>query len=118
MANEIEIKVPDIGGANKVDVIEVLVKVGDQIEIDTPLITLESDKASMEIPSTSAGVVSKIKVKVGDKVSEGDVIILATSEEKSQVEAPKETKPVEQETQAVEEAPKQSKNTGATQLGA
>lgn len=89
MANEIEIKVPDIGGANKVDVIEVLVKVGDQIEIDTPLITLESDKASMEIPSTSAGVVTKINVKVGDKISEGDVILVAKSEGLTPAEAPK-----------------------------
>lgn len=80
MANEIEIKVPDIGGANQVDVIELLVKVGDQIEVDTPLITLESDKASMEIPSSSAGVISNIKVKVGDKVSEGDLILVLEAE--------------------------------------
>lgn len=92
MANEIEVKVPDIGGANQVDVIEILVKVGDQIEVDTPLVTLESDKASMEIPSTSAGTVTKINLKVGDKVSEGDVILMATSE--TQSEAPKEVAPV------------------------
>lgn len=95
MANEIEIKIPDIGGAAKVDVIELLVKVGDQIEIDTPLITLESDKASMEIPSSTAGTISKIAVKLGDKVSEGDVILLVQSEKES--EKPKET--------AIEKAP-------------
>lgn len=81
MANEIEIKIPDIGGASAVDVIEILVHVGDKIIKDTPLITLESDKASMEIPSPAAGIVSKISVKVGDKVSEGDVILFVLSEE-------------------------------------
>ncbi|RUR11994.1 dihydrolipoyllysine-residue acetyltransferase [Legionella sp. km772] len=116
MANEIEIKVPDIGGANKVDVIEVLVKVGDQIEVDTPLITLESDKASMEIPSTSAGVVSKISVKVGDKVSEGDVILNAKSGENSQTETPKEEEPAVKEIKTEVEEPKQVKNSGASQL--
>ncbi len=76
MANEQEIKVPDIGGAAGVDVIEILVKEGDEISKDTPLITLESDKASMEIPSPHAGVVGSIKVKIGDKVAEGDVILM------------------------------------------
>ncbi|WP_298622074.1 dihydrolipoyllysine-residue acetyltransferase [uncultured Legionella sp.] len=81
MANEIEIKVPDIGGASQVDVIEILIKIGDQITIDTPLVTLESDKASMEIPSPVEGIVSRISLKVGDKVSEGDVILIASSEQ-------------------------------------
>lgn len=67
--------VPDIGGSSDVSVIEILIKPGDTIEVETPLITLESDKASMEIPSSLAGVVVAIKVKVGDKVSEGDVIL-------------------------------------------
>lgn len=79
MANEIEIKIPDIGGG-QVDVIEILVKEGDHIDIDTSLITLESDKASMEIPSTAAGVITKIMTKIGDKVSEGDVILLVAAE--------------------------------------
>lgn len=81
MANEIEIKIPDIGGANQVDVIEILVKVGDKLSKETPLITLESDKASMEIPSPASGIVTKINIKVGDKVSEGDLILIATAEE-------------------------------------
>ncbi|MFI4919559.1 MAG: dihydrolipoyllysine-residue acetyltransferase [Legionellales bacterium] len=80
MANEIEIKVPDIGSSAHVDVIEVLVKVGDEISKDTSLITLETDKASMEIPSPIAGKVTKISVKVGDKVAEGDVILFAEVE--------------------------------------
>ncbi|HBI22525.1 MAG TPA: dihydrolipoyllysine-residue acetyltransferase [Legionella sp.] len=76
MAVESAIKVPDIGGAMGVDVIEILVKVGDTITQDTSLVTLESDKASMEIPSPTAGVVQSISMKVGDKVSEGDVILM------------------------------------------
>lgn len=102
MAEEIEIKVPDIGGATNVDVIEVLVKVGDAIEKDTPLVTLESDKASMEIPSSAAGIVKALRVKVGDKLSQGDVILLAEGEAKEKSapkpsEAPSQTEPVKQE---------------------
>jgi pyruvate dehydrogenase E2 component (dihydrolipoamide acetyltransferase) len=69
------ITVPDIGGATDVDVIEVLVKPGDTVSVDTPIITLESDKATMEVPSSDAGVVKEIKVKAGDKVSHGSVIL-------------------------------------------
>lgn len=76
MSNVIELKVPDIGGSSDVDVIEVSVKVGDRIEIDQSLITLETDKASMEVPATSAGVVKEVKLAVGGKASEGDVILL------------------------------------------
>lgn len=72
----IEIKVPDIGNFKDVDVIEILVKVGDTVAIDDPLITLESDKASMDIPAPRGGVISDIKLKVGDKVSEGSLILL------------------------------------------
>ena len=64
----IEVKVPDIGDFKEVEVIELMVKVGDTIKVDQSLITVESDKASMEIPSSHAGVVTEIKVKVGDKV--------------------------------------------------
>lgn len=69
-----EIKIPDIGGAKQVDVIAVLIKAGDTIAIDAPLATLEGDKASMDIPSSDAGVVESVLIKVGDKVSEGTVI--------------------------------------------
>ncbi len=75
MSNIIEIKVPDIGDVAEVDVIEVLVAEGDTVAQEQSLITVESDKASMEIPSTAAGVVKLLKVKVGDKVSEGSVIL-------------------------------------------
>lgn len=95
MANEIEVKIPDIGGSAQVDVIEILVKVGDQISVDTPLITVESDKASMEIPSSNAGTVTKINTKVGDKVSEGDVI-LCVAADKADVKPEEKVKPEEQ----------------------
>lgn len=70
-----EVKVPDIGDFDQVDVIEVLVNVGDTIAVDQSLITVESDKASMEIPSDTAGVVKAVLVKVGDKVKQGSVIL-------------------------------------------
>jgi dihydrolipoamide dehydrogenase len=75
MSKIVEISVPDIGGFEKVEVIEILVKPGDRIDKDVSLITLESDKATMEIPAPQAGVVKALKVKVGDKVSEGALIL-------------------------------------------
>lgn len=95
MSKEIEVKVPDIGGATQVDVIEIMVQVGDQIEVDTPLITLESDKASMEIPSPIAGKITKLSVNVGDKVSEGDMILLATVEKETETAKETESTTVE-----------------------
>ena len=71
----IDIKVPDIGDFKDVAVIEVLVKPGDTVKAEQCLITVESDKASMEIPSSHAGVVKELKVKLGDKVNEGSVIL-------------------------------------------
>jgi dihydrolipoamide dehydrogenase len=76
VAQQIEVKVPDIGDFKDVAVIEVLVKAGETVAIDTSLIMVESDKASMEIPSSHAGVVKAIKVKVDDKVSEGSTILV------------------------------------------
>ncbi|MFT6977357.1 MAG: pyruvate dehydrogenase E2 component (dihydrolipoamide acetyltransferase) [Shewanella psychromarinicola] len=71
----IEVKVPDIGGDTDVSIIEVLVAVGDTIDVDTGLITLETDKATMDVPSPKAGVVKSVTVAVGDKVSEGSLVI-------------------------------------------
>ena len=93
MANEIEIKIPDIGGG-KVDVIEILVKVGEDISKETPLVTLESDKASMEIPSPVAGKITKITTKLGDKVAEGDIILYLEADV-SQESSPKESAPTQ-----------------------
>ena len=75
MAKLIEIKVPDIGDFKEVGVIEILVKPGDTIQKETSLITVESDKATMEIPSPTAGVVEEVKVRLGDKVAEGSLIL-------------------------------------------
>src|SRR5512134_2102622 len=72
----IEVKVPDIGDFKSVDVIEILVKPGDTVAPEQSLVTLESDKATMEIPSPSAGVVKEVRVKIGDKVSEGSPILV------------------------------------------
>ncbi|MDX1282638.1 pyruvate dehydrogenase complex dihydrolipoyllysine-residue acetyltransferase [Shewanella colwelliana] len=72
----IEVAVPDIGDAADVDVIEVLVAVGDSIDVDTGLITLETDKATMEVPAPAAGVITEMKVSVGDKVSQGSLVLM------------------------------------------
>lgn len=75
MATLVDIKIPDIGDFHDVDVVEVMVKPGDHVSVDDSLITIESDKATMEVPSPQAGVVKSVKVKLGDKVSEGSAII-------------------------------------------
>ena len=72
----IDIKVPDIGDFKDVAVIEILVKPGDSIKLEQSLITVESDKASMEIPSSHAGVVKEMKVQLGDRVSEGSLLLM------------------------------------------
>ena len=83
-----QILIPDIGDFDSVDVIEVLINVGDIIEYDTPLITVESDKASMDIPAPKDGVIKDIKIKVGDKVKEGSLIgMIEVSEPKSDVKS-------------------------------
>src|SRR5690349_262995 len=77
----VEVKVPDIGDFKEVAVIELLVKPGDTIQAEQSLVTVESDKASMEIPSTHAGVVKEVKIKLGDKVSEGSVLLAIEGED-------------------------------------
>jgi len=89
MANTIELKVPDIGGHEGVPVIEVMVKAGDSVAKEQSLITLESDKATMEIPASASGVIKEMKLKVGDEVSEGAVIaILEVAGEAAPAPAP------------------------------
>src|SRR5215211_4791634 len=90
MANLIDVKVPDIGEFSDVPIIEVLVKPGDPIKAEQSLVTLESDKASMEVPSPVDGVVKEIKVNVGDKVSEGTLILTAEADAAPAGVAPKE----------------------------
>jgi pyruvate dehydrogenase E2 component (dihydrolipoamide acetyltransferase) len=76
----VEVKVPNIGDFKEVEVIELLVKPGDTVKVDQSLITVESDKASMEIPSSHAGVVRELKIKIGDKVSEGSLLLILESD--------------------------------------
>ncbi|PIM51583.1 dihydrolipoamide acetyltransferase, partial [Roseateles chitinivorans] len=76
----VEVKVPDIGDFKDVAIIEVLVKPGDTVKAEQSLVTVESDKASMEIPSSAAGVVKELKVKLGDKLNEGDLIVVLESD--------------------------------------
>src|SRR5690606_4969190 len=71
----VEVKVPDIGDFKDVEVIELLVKAGDTVSVDQSLVTVESDKASLEIPSSHAGVIKELKIKLGDKVSEGSLLL-------------------------------------------
>ena len=75
MADTIELKVPDVGG-EEVEVIELLVSVGDTVEQEDGIVTVESDKASMDIPASSGGKIVELKVKEGDTISEGDVLAL------------------------------------------
>src|SRR5580658_8119672 len=76
VANPLEVLVPDIGGFKDVSVIDVLVKDGQQIEKETPLITIETEKAAMDVPAPAAGRITQVKLKQGDKVSEGSLILL------------------------------------------
>ncbi|WP_343642843.1 biotin/lipoyl-containing protein, partial [Roseateles sp.] len=76
----VEVKVPDIGDFKDVAIIELLVKPGDTVKAEQSLVTVESDKASMEIPSSAAGVVKEVKVKLGDKLNEGDLIVVLESD--------------------------------------
>ena len=85
----IDIAVPDIGDFDEVTVIELLVKPGDTITADQSLLTVESDKASMEIPSSAAGVVKEVKVKLGDKVKQGSIVLSLESADSAAVSVPK-----------------------------
>ena len=88
--------VPDIGDFEKVEVIEILVKKGDQIKINDPVVTIESDKSSVEIPSTISGKIETVAVKVGDKVSKGELLLNIASAEESleQIPLPKDTESI------------------------
>ncbi|MGZ5043463.1 MAG: dihydrolipoyllysine-residue acetyltransferase [Methylobacter sp.] len=112
MASLIEIKVPDVGNVADIDVVDVLVKPGDEVKLEQTLAVLETDKASMDLPASAAGKVQEVFIKPGDKVSEGTLIatVLAGTEEPGaakQEEAPAQQAPVQQEvaTAPVEKAP-------------
>ena len=94
-----EISVPDIGDFESVEIIEILVKPGDTISKNDPVVTLESDKSSVEVPSPFAGKISALKVKIGDKVSKGSVLALIDDEEtkveqQSSEQEKEKTKPI------------------------
>src|SRR5690625_6959215 len=89
------IKVPDIGGSDDVEVIEISVSVGDIIDVEDTLIVLETDKASMDIPSTVAGKVTAVKGKEGDKISEGARIVEVETDSAAEAHSPAETKSAE-----------------------
>ena len=84
----VEVKVPDIGDFDEVTVIELMVKVGDTVKAEQSLITVESDKASMEIPSSHGGVVKELKVKLGDKVKQGTLVLVLEGEGGAAAPAP------------------------------
>lgn len=106
MSNLVEVIVPDIGNFDSVDIIEVFVKPGDTIAKEDSLITVESDKASMDIPSSHAGVVKEVKVKVGDKVSKDSLILLLEAEASTSAPAKAGTKVETKPETAKTEAPK------------
>ena len=89
--SRVDLVVPDIGNAHDVDVVDVLVKPGDVVEIDTPLVTLETDKASLDVPSASAGTVAEVLLKRGDKVSAGSVIARVETNSQTAAQAPAAT---------------------------
>lgn len=113
----IEIKVPDIGDFAEVAVIEVLVKVGDTIKAEQSLITVESDKASMEIPSSHAGVVKELKVKLGDKIKEGSVVLMLEAADAAAPAAKPESKPEAVISAPVQVAPKVAATAAASFAG-
>ncbi len=105
MAQMKDILVPDIGDFEGVEIIEITVSPGDVINVEDPIVSLESDKAAMEIPSPDAGTVKEIKVSLGDKVSQGDLLITIEASESSAAEAPAEPAPAAAEPKAETPAP-------------
>lgn len=111
MSNTIEISVPDIGDFDEVEVIEVLIAAGDTVQAEQSLITVESDKASMEIPSSHSGVVESVLVKTGDKVKQGSVIVKLKAEQAEEEKNP----PAAAEQGAASEADESASNAGASE---
>ena len=95
-----EVVVPDLGDFSDVEVIEVLVNVGDSVNVEDPLIVLETDKATMEVPSSHAGKIAELKVKAGDRVSAGDAIVALDAAESDAQESPPAASSAESEQEA------------------
>ena len=104
--------VPDIGEFEKVEVIELLVKTGDQINVNDPVVTIESDKSSVEIPSTISGKIESVNVKVGDKVSKGDLLlnIESSKQSPSKTPIPKDTENIIKQAESVLKNEKKEEN--------
>ncbi len=112
----VEVKVPDIGDFKEVEIIELMVKPGDTVKVDQSLITVESDKASMEIPSSHAGVVKELKVNVGDKIAEGSLVLLLEVADDASAPAPAAAAPAA--APAAEAAPAAAAPAAAAPAGA
>ena len=106
----VEVKVPDIGDFKNVEVIEILVKPGDAVAKEQSLVTLESDKATMEIPSPGAGVVKEVRIKVGDKVSQGSPILVLEASGAQQPAEKEAPKPPVIQIQGLRKAPVETRN--------
>ena len=112
----LEIKVPDIGDFKNVEIIEVLIKEGDRIKKNDPILTLESDKSSVEVPSPFDGNISSVKVKVGDKVSKGSLIATLTNDNIKNITINNDDKSILPETEKIiQEAEKTLKKTSSSQ---
>ena len=105
MSQTIEVKVPDIGDFKDVPVIEIFVKPGDTVKVEDPLVSLESDKATMDVPSSAAGVVKEVRVKLGDKVAEGSVVVILEASAGAAAPAPQVAAPAPAPATAAPAAP-------------
>ena len=114
MSELINIIVPDIGDFDTVEIIEILVAIGDTVQKEDSLITLESDKASMDIPSSAAGVIKEIKVSVGDKVSEGSVILILETSNKTATKTEPSAAANTESSEAVPATSSPAKHTGTS----
>ena len=108
MAKLIDVKIPDIGDYSDIPVIEVYVKAGDRVEAEQSLITLESDKASMDVPSPAAGIVKEIKIKIGDKVSKDHTFLILEADESTSTVAATPSKPTPPPVQQIAPTPPQA----------
>jgi pyruvate dehydrogenase E2 component (dihydrolipoamide acetyltransferase) len=118
VAAPIEIRVPDIGGFKDVNVIDVLVKDGQQIEKETPLVTIETEKAAMDVPAPSAGKIAQVKLKTGDKVSEGSLILLLEPAAPSESTTAKAASPAAESAPSASPAPAAAPTAAPTALAA
>ena len=112
--NLIELKVPDIGGHENVDIIAVEIQAGDTVAVEDTLITLETDKATMDVPAEAAGVVKEVRVKVGGTISEGGVIaVIEAAGAATSAEAPKAATPAQEAPKAAAPAPQAAQFAGS-----